>query len=597
MRGRRLGPAALVAALAAALLAGCSTEDADRDPGAGEMVEPAGEGAEDDEAPGRLTLAFGGDVHFEGALAALPGQPRSTLGRVSGVLRDADLAMVNLESALTSGGGAPTDKELEDPSLRYWFRSPPSALDVLARSGVDVVTIANNHGADYGLEGVRESLEIKADAPLAVVGVGQDRAEAFGGYSTTIRGTDVTVLAADAAMRESADPIWASGEGGPGIASARATPPRNLLRAVRRAEATQDLVVVYVHWGAESTTCPTGRQAYLAQTLADAGADVVVGAHAHRLQGSGVLDGAYVNYGLGNFAWYHGRVPESGVLRLRMDGDEVVDEDWLPARIPLAGGPARPSTGAAREAALREWADRRTCAGLEAAPGSPGGPAVQDRDPQQETQQEPDRQQASPEPEPDGGNDRPAYAARVERVDEAIRDRMSASHDVETCPVDLADLRYLRVRHQDFEGGTRMGELVVAASEAEGVVEVFRELYRARFPIARMRLVDAYGADDDRSMAANNSSGYNCRTVAGSDSFSDHAFGRAIDINPIQNPYDSPQGVVPDAGRRFVDADRSPGAPYVKGVVRDGDVVVRAFERIGWEWGDSFADYQHFYVP
>jgi hypothetical protein len=589
MRGRRLGPAALVAAL---LLSACSAQQEDPEDGAGEDARPADSSGEDDgRGPGRLTLAFGGDVHFEGALASLPGQARSTLGRVSGVLRDADLAMVNLETALTSGGGAPTDKELEDPSLRYWFRSPPSALDVLARSGVDVVTVANNHGADYGLEGVRETLEIADDAPLAVVGVGQDRAEAFGGYRTTIRGTDVAVLAADAAMRESADPIWASGEGGPGIASARATPPRNLLRAVREAEATQDLVVVYLHWGAESATCPTGRQTYLAQTLADAGADVIVGAHAHRLQGSGVLDGAYVNYGLGNFAWYHGRVPESGVLRLRMDGDEVVDEDWLPARIPLAGGPARPATGAAREAALQEWADRRDCAGLEAAPGAPGAPQPED---QQEQREEPS---PSPAPEQEGGADRPAYAARVERIDATIRERMTASFDPDTCPVDLSDLRYLRVRHTDFEGGTRMGELVVAASEAEDVVEVFRELYRARFPIARMKLVDDYGADDDRSMAANNSSGYNCRTVAGSESFSDHAYGEAIDINPIQNPYDSPQGVVPDAGRRFVDADRSPGAPYVKGVIRDQDVVVRAFERIGWEWGDSFADYQHFFVP
>ncbi|WP_299058353.1 CapA family protein [uncultured Nocardioides sp.] len=577
MRGRRRGAAVLLASL---LLVGCSTENAARDTDDADRAAARDEDAvsrSEDGGGQRLTLAFGGDVHFEGSLADRPADGSSTLGRVSQALRGADLAMVNLESALTAGGGAPTDKELEDPSLRYWFRSPPSALDLLARSGVDVVTVANNHGADYGVEGVRESLEIAEDAPVAVVGVGHDRAQAFGGFRTTIKGTDVAVLAADAAMRESADPIWASGEGGPGIASARATPPRNLVRAVREAEATQDLVVVYLHWGAESSTCPTDRQAYLARTLADAGADVIVGSHAHRLQGSGVLDGAYVNYGLGNFAWYHGRVPESGVLRLRVAGDEVVDEDWLPARIPLAGGPAQPLAGGAREAALETWAARRGCAGLEAAPGAPGA----------EPEEQPEEQPA----------DRPAYAARVQRIDAGVRARMTSSHDPAACPVDLADLRYVRVRHEDFEGGQRMGELVVAVEVADDVVDVFRDLYRARWPIARMRLVDEYGADDDRSMAANNSSAYNCRTVAGSDSLSDHAYGRAIDLNPIQNPYVMPDGIVPPAGRRFADADRSPGAPYVKGLVRDDDVVVRAFERVGWEWGDSFADYQHFFVP
>ena len=85
--------------------------------------------------------------------------------------------------------------------------------------------------------------------------------------------------------------------------------------------------------------------------------------------------------------------------------------------------------------------------------------------------------------------------------------------------------------------------------------------------------------------------------MAGSDSFSDHAYGRAIDLNPIHNPYVMPDGIVPPAGRRFANVDRSPGAPYTKGLVRDDDVVVRAFERVGWEWGDSFADYQHFFVP
>ena len=112
-----------------------------------------------------------------------------------------------------------------------------------------------------------------------------------------------------------------------------------------------------------------------------------------------------------------------------------------------------------------------------------------------------------------------------------------------------------------------------------------------------MVLVDAYGGDDDRSMAADNTSGYNCRRVAGTDRWSDHAFGAAIDINPVQNPYVQPSGVAPPAGRRFATLDRRAGADVPAGVIHADDVVVRAFARIGWEWGGDWTsakDYQHF---
>ena len=111
-----------------------------------------------------VTLAFAGDIHFEGRVAALLDRPDATLGPMSSALRNADVAVVNLESALTSGG-ARASKELEDPTRRYWFRSPPSALALLERSGVDAVSLANNHGADYGAAGLRDSLRAAADSP------------------------------------------------------------------------------------------------------------------------------------------------------------------------------------------------------------------------------------------------------------------------------------------------------------------------------------------------------------------------------------------------------------------------------------------------
>jgi hypothetical protein len=129
------------------------------------------------------------------------------------------------------------------------------------------------------------------------------------------------------------------------------------------------------------------------------------------------------------------------------------------------------------------------------------------------------------------------------------------------------------------------------------VLGVFDRLYDAGWPIRRMRLVDDYQGDDDRSMAADNTSGYNCRRVAGTTAWSDHAYGAAIDINPLQNPYVTASSTSPPAGWRFVAIDRSARAPRHLGVIRTGDVVVRAFARIGWEWGGDWSaskDYQHF---
>lgn len=173
---------------------------------------------------------------------------------------------------------------------------------------------------------------------------------------------------------------------------------------------------------------------------------------------------------------------------------------------------------------------------------------------------------------------------------------IGSSHDPATCPVPLSDLRELSVSYVDFEGAAQTGVLVVNRDVARDVVGVFGRLYDLGFRIRQMRLVDAFGGDDNASMAANNTSGYNCRTVAGSTTFSDHAYGRAIDINPVQNPYVVGGGVQPPAGERFVRIDRSPGASTLRGVIGADDVVTRAFARIGWAWGGNFSDpdFQHF---
>lgn len=189
-----------------------------------------------------------------------------------------------------------------------------------------------------------------------------------------------------------------------------------------------------------------------------------------------------------------------------------------------------------------------------------------------------------------------AYRASVHRIGPALKARMRFAHRA-GCPVPWRDLRYLRVTYVDFDGRAHQGELVVHRAAAAAMTDVFEALYDARWPIRAMRLVDDFRGDDDASMAADNTSGYNCRRVAGRSSWSAHAFGTAVDVNPVENPYVTAGAIRPPAGHRFAALDRSAGARVPAGTIREGDVVVRAFARIGWEWGGGWStskDYQHF---
>ncbi|MBD8868561.1 CapA family protein [Nocardioides donggukensis] len=553
---------ALCAALAGAACAGSSGP-----PGAGVAGAPAVlTGASDQPPPagGAVTLAFAGDVHFELHLARLLADPGAGLGPIDRVLAGADVTVVNLESAVTTRG-SPARKGLEVPKERYHFRTSPAALDLLAAAGVDAVSMANNHGADYGLRGVRDTLRAESGSPVAVIGIGRNRREAFAPYRTTVRGTEIAVVAADASTREGASTLWGATDHEPGTAAARRPRPRVLLNQVRRLARTADVVVVHLHWGREYDACPTPLQRTMARALTRAGADVIVGSHAHRLLGSGWLPGgSYVNYGLGNFVWYHDRAPRTGVLRLRVVDGRVVQDRWVPALIRPDGTPERLTGAAARRARAQHRASR-TCAEVAAAPG----------------------QEAA------------RFESSIRRIGPALRQRMRSSHGAR-CPLDHEDLRHLRVSHVGFDGRVQTGELVVAARQAKAVVDVFRTLFRAGYPIRRMRLVSEYGGRDARSMAANNTSAYNCRRVAGTRRWSDHAYGLAIDINPVQNPYlRDGAPVAPPAGRRFAGAGRSETADPGWGVIHAGDPVTRAFAAVGWQWGGRWAepDYQHFYAP
>jgi hypothetical protein len=165
------------------------------------------------------------------------------------------------------------------------------------------------------------------------------------------------------------------------------------------------------------------------------------------------------------------------------------------------------------------------------------------------------------------------------------------------CPVGPEQLRRVELTHLGFDGRTHRGALVVHEQLVPQVIDVFDHLYRLGYPIANMRTVDHYpGADDELSMRDNNTSAFNCRGIPGSQSWSYHAYGRAIDLNPLLNPYIGRSGAVEPANAGPY-ADRNRTDP---GILHAGDPAVLAFTDRGWAWGGDWRtpkDYQHFEQP
>lgn len=193
---------------------------------------------------------------------------------------------------------------------------------------------------------------------------------------------------------------------------------------------------------------------------------------------------------------------------------------------------------------------------------------------------------------PTGPGEPAGFSSSVSEIDGPLAARMSSSWRP-GCPVPLSELRYLTVTYRGFDGVDHLGELVVASAVSADVSTIFGELYAAGYPIASMRLVDDFGGSDDASMAANNTSAFNCRPITGGTGFSEHSYGTAIDLNPVQNPYVSGSLVLPAQGRGYLDRAAGPG------VIQPGDSTVAAFAANGWSWGGTWSgpvDYQHFSV-
>jgi hypothetical protein len=187
------------------------------------------------------------------------------------------------------------------------------------------------------------------------------------------------------------------------------------------------------------------------------------------------------------------------------------------------------------------------------------------------------------------------YYYSIEKLPQDIREQMKESGSWKKgCPVHLNDLRYLTMTYYSTDEVGREGEMVVHKDVADEVVEIFKTLYKEKFTIESMNLVDDYNASDDLSMAANNTSAFNCRNVPRTSRWSRHSYGKAIDINPVWNPFIDKGVVYPKEAKKYADRNLTH-----EGMVYKNDAVYKAFTGHNWEWGGDWTrtmqDYQHFF--
>jgi poly-gamma-glutamate synthesis protein (capsule biosynthesis protein) len=306
--------------------------------------------------PGTVTLAFAGDVHFTGRTARLLKDPATAFGPITSVLRSADFTAVNLETAVTSRG-TPQPKT-------YHFRTTPTAFTALSDGGVDLVTMANNHVLDYGQAGLADTLAAARAARFPYVGIGANAAAAWAPYITTINGVKIAIIGVSQVAELASS--WVATRSRPGEANAVNLP--RTLAAVRAARRLAPVVIVFMHWGTEGMACPDQDQLSLAPKLAAAGASIIIGSHAHMLQGSGWLGHTFVAYGMGNFVWWEGSYSTAtGVLKLTLHPHGPLTARFTPATVSGTGQPIVDRGASARRAAVH-YASLRACAQLTARP-------------------------------------------------------------------------------------------------------------------------------------------------------------------------------------------------------------------------------------
>jgi len=191
------------------------------------------------------------------------------------------------------------------------------------------------------------------------------------------------------------------------------------------------------------------------------------------------------------------------------------------------------------------------------------------------------------------------FEATIKPINKYTKQRMVTGRTWHKgCPVSPDDLRYIRLKHRNFHRSEKMGEIIVHKDVAEEVVEIFRELYEIGYPIYQIRLVSDFKGNDWRSIESDNTSAFNCRKATGSKNWSKHSYGKAIDINPIENPYIARSGRISHkVSLKYRKRVHRKSSYADKAVLLKNDKAVKIFKRYGWKWGGDWSavkDYQHF---
>ena len=295
--------------------------------GSGQIHSGQTDSGQDDSEPDTdTTLLFAGDVYFSDYVLENYRQ-----SGIQGVLsknllqemKQADITMVNNEFPYSTRGSMAPDKQ-------FTFRIDPEYVSILSECGVDLVTLANNHVLDYGKEALTDTFQTLDDAGIAYAGAGQSLKRAAKLIRKKANGHTFGFLAAS---RVFPDVSWNVENAQPGVLSAY--DPARLLAAVQNARSKCDVLCVYVHWGIERNTTPEPYQVSMAHALIDAGADAVIGAHPHVLQGVELYKGKPVFYSLGNFIFYQ-NTDRTAVAKLTLHPDGKTVWQLLPAKASLA---------------------------------------------------------------------------------------------------------------------------------------------------------------------------------------------------------------------------------------------------------------------
>lgn len=289
-------------------------------------TDPSGSVQTDSEPLKETTLLFAGDVYFSDYVlenyrqSGIHGVLSEDLLRE---MKQADVTMVNNEFPYSTRGTKAPDKQ-------FTFRIDPDYVSILSESGVDLVTLANNHVLDYGKDALTDTFRTLNDAGIAFAGAGQSLKRAAKLIRKKVNGHTFGFLAAS---RVFPDVSWNVENAQPGVFSAY--DPSRLVAAVQHARSQCDVLCVYVHWGIERNTTPEQYQVSMAHALIDAGADAVIGAHPHVLQGIELYKGKPVFYSLGNFIFYQ-NTDRTAAAKLTLNPDGKAFWQLLPAKASLA---------------------------------------------------------------------------------------------------------------------------------------------------------------------------------------------------------------------------------------------------------------------